>query len=215
MFDAEIIAAIVAVLGTLLGGATSTDVAVRILGQLLKGKKQKELEESAKAPEAIVIAGEAGALSSQIQVNFQISHNHLQRRIAEATIQQKRNQITGRILMFSSTVLTATQIVIGTVMTTELIKNLLSPTLVGIMGIAVIVSSSINQKFSPGVGAQIAFQKADLFKALIRDAENKVVILLTETNPDQDDPKPVNELTTKLSAEVRKIEAITKKNNKP
>jgi len=215
MFDAEIIAAVVAVLGTLLGGATSTDVAVRIIGQLLKGKKQKELEESAEVPEAIVIAGEAGALSSQNQVNFQISHNHLLRRLAETTIQQKRNQITGRILMFSSTVLTATQIIIGTVMTTELIKNLLSPTLVGIMGIAVIVSSSINQKFSPGVGAQIAFQKADLFKALIRDAENKVVILLTETNPDQDDPKPVNELTTKFSTEVRKIEAITKKNSKP
>jgi hypothetical protein len=215
MFDAEIIAAIVAVIGTLLGGATSTDVAVRVISQLLKSRKQKALEKSADVPEAIVIAGEPPGLGSEIKVRFNIAENHLHRRIAETTIQQKRNQITGRILMFSSTVLTATQIIIGTVMTTELIKNLLSPTLVGIFGIAVIVSSSINQKFSPGVGAQIAFQKADLFKALVRDTENKIVILLTETNEDQDDAKPVNDLTTKFSAEVRKIEAITKKNHKP
>jgi hypothetical protein len=213
MFDAEIIAAVVAVLGTLLGGATSTDFAVRVLGQLLRTKKQKELEESTASPEAIPVLDVSAP--NQIRPKFSTAQSHLERRIAEATIQQRHNQTRGRILMFSSVVLTSTQIIIGTVMTAEFIRNLLSSTLVGIFGIAVIVSSSINQKFSPGVGAQIAFQKADLLKALNRDTEDKLVALLTETDQQQDNPKPVNELTTKFSSEVRKIEAITKKNHKP
>lgn len=215
MFDAEIIAAVVAILGTLLGGATSTELAVRLLSPLLKTKKQKALEESAATDEAIVVADVSAALPSQIRPKFTIAQSHLERRIAETKIQQKHNQITGRILMFSSVVLTSTQIIIGTVMATEFIKHLLSPTLVGIFGVAVIVSSSINQKFSPGVGAQIAFQKADLLRALNRDTEDKVVALLTETDQKHDDPKPVNDLTTKFSSEVKKIEAITKKNHKP
>jgi len=99
-------------------------------------------------------------------------------------------------------------------MTAAFAKTLFSPTLVGIFGVVVAASSGINHQYSPGVGAQIAFQKADMYKALIRETEDKLVAIATQADMEVDDPKPVNDVTTKFSLEVKKIEAITKKNHK-
>jgi hypothetical protein len=221
MLNVELISVIVGILGTLVGGATSTDIAVKALSQLFKrfaGVKQTALPLESRhrstVVESMTQVGGTGVGVRIERARFGKAYAHLLRRIGEAESQQRRNYVTAQILRFSSGVLTTTQILVGAMMTTAFIKNMLSPTVVGIFGLVVVVSSSINQKFSPGVGAQVAFQKADLFKALIRATENKLVVIETEADQNDDDPKPVNDLTTKFSTEVRKIEAITKKNHK-
>lgn len=135
------------------------------------------------------------------------AERHLTRRIDEARKQQRRNQYYAVVFRWSGRLLTFTQYIVGAVLATSFVKQEISPRLIGAAGVIVVVASGITQHFNPGIGAEVAAQKADQLEALIRETEDAMLVIETTNSSDDDDPQPILELLKKFSTEMTKIRA--------
>ena len=145
---------------------------------------------------------------------FNQARNLLIQRMTEAEASARKNAIAAHILNFSSGALSITVIVIGAILTASIGKEFFSHKVVGWAGLAVAICSEINRRYSPGVGAQIAFQKTDMLRTLNKEYENKLSKLETEGDDTTDDASEVNKLTDKFFNASKAIEAISKKTHR-
>lgn len=125
-------------------------------------------------------------------------------RVGEARSAARKQQRLTTWARLSSNSLTFGQYVIGGVMATSFAQKSLSPDIIGIFGLLVVAASLLKQHYHPDVNAQNAAQHAAELEALIRQSEDRLVVIAA-TRDSNDDPNLLLELLEKLSADLTKI----------
>ncbi|WP_351008821.1 hypothetical protein [Shewanella sp. S1-58-MNA-CIBAN-0166] len=91
--------------------------------------------------------------------------NELKRYLKEQQNIAKRNQISGNLL-------TIGQYIVGGLLATSFIQEQMSSVMVGILGLIVLFSSTVHQKFRPDLKAAAAQSRATKLKQLLRRAQD-------------------------------------------
>jgi hypothetical protein len=131
------------------------------------------------------------------------------RRIEDARSIQAKRQGSATASTWSARSLTFGQYVVGGVLASSFVQTKISPPLIGALGVLVLLASLITQHYHPEVSAQVASQKAEQLESLIRESEDRVVVIETTADPKQDDPKPLLGLLENISAQLRTITAVS------
>ena len=126
-------------------------------------------------------------------------------RLNEARRLHNRERSTARWQSFADKALTFSHYVIGAMMATSFVQKSLTPTVIGWMGLIVVASSAIKQHYHPDIAAQNAAQKASQLDALIRQGEDRVVVLETTRPAATDDPLNMLDLLEHLTADITKV----------
>jgi hypothetical protein len=95
-------------------------------------------------------------------------------RIAEARRALQRQEAIAAWNDRTVNLLTVAQYVIGGVLAASIVQTFLSPGIVGFLGVLVVVSSVIYQRFRPDVKARNASERTVNFRLLVRRAEDMV-----------------------------------------
>ncbi len=135
---------------------------------------------------------------------FQIAKRQVLHRLKEAQALQEKKQTSATASIWSARSLTIGQYVIGGVLASSFIQQHIPSTIVGVLGVLVLLASLISQRFHPEVTAQIAMQKAAQLEVMIRQSEDRIVVIET-TQGDGDDPQKMLELLEKASRELNAI----------
>jgi hypothetical protein len=222
----EFVSIIVSLLTGILGVLSSTSVSANLAYRVLKRFQPKKLAGSdelttltvstrAELREAIELA-EVVHLATQGKApdpKYVMAQQHLLKRLAEATALKKRMTIYSVVYHWSERFFTLTQYVVGGALTTSFAKQQLSPQFIGISGLIVVTVSALNQKLNPGANAQTASQQADQLDTLVHEIEDQMIVIQT-TRTDDEDTKPLNDLSKKVTSEICKIKAISRRPQK-
>jgi hypothetical protein len=205
----EIVAAIVSAVATLLGGAAASGIFERLFKiivpktpdvsqntiSLLKNTRlttdsayQKELPPPPSTPRI-------DKATSQVLI-----------RLAEARTVKASQERLARLSRWANNSLFFGQYVIGGAMATSFIQKTLSPTIVGVFGVLVVVASLVKQHYHPETNAQSASQRASQLDTLIRQGEDRLVVIET-TIQNGDDPALFLELLERISTEISRIKS--------
>lgn len=99
-------------------------------------------------------------------------------------------------------------------MATSFVQKSLSPDIIGVFGVLVVVSSLLKQHYHPEVNAQTGLQRAHQLEGLIRQSEDRLVVIEANLQDAHDDPSLVLELLEKISAELTAITMPTPETSK-
>jgi hypothetical protein len=88
-----------------------------------------------------------------------------------------KQEIVSRAYRFASSVLTFGQFIVGGLLATSFLQESLSKSLVGGLGLLVLVSSLVRQYYRPEVHAFRAREKVARLKALVRKAEDQLFLI--------------------------------------
>lgn len=189
-------------LSTLVGAAASSDAVQRVLSRFVSPAREEGSVSGMGEDQA-----RAYPASSP---NTKTAMLHLDRRVTEAKALERRYGIDARIYHWSARSLSFSQYIIGGVLTLSFVKQTFSTTTIGVFGVIVFVASGLSQRFNPEANAEVAEQKTEQLGALIRDTEDKRVAVETTTDFSDDDPRPILDLTKKLSTEITRLRALSK-----
>ena len=130
-------------------------------------------------------------------------------RLDEAREMQRRQYSLATVSIWSARLLTFGQYVIGGVLASSFVQQKTSPEVIGVFGVLVLLASLITQHYHPELSAQVASQKAELLGVLIRESEDRIVVIETTCDPEKDLPIPILDLLERISAELKVISAIS------
>ena len=209
----EAVAAIVSALATALGGAASAglfEALKRLIEKLMKREPALTdiLASDSPLAEELVRAGAPAVVGSLLYPSpsrFKLARQQVLVRIRDARQARLKQQSLARWSRWSANSLTFGQYVIGGVMATSFVQKALSPEIVGVFGVLVVAASLLKQHYHPDVNAQNAAQRAGQLEALVRQSEDRLVVIETTTEPAADDPALVLELLERISAELTRI----------
>jgi len=125
-------------------------------------------------------------------------------RLNEARYALKRQELSASLNKWSSNSLVFGQYVVGGVLASSFIQSALSKEMVGLLGVLVLVSSLIHQKFRPDVQYRNAKERASLLRNLIRMTEDDIYDVRTS----RPGAKTVHAIREVVSTELSKIEAL-------
>lgn len=195
----EIAVALIGALTTALGSAAASGLfekARQICAQ------RSEVEGQATLESAVVKS--FGGLTAPVK-RVDEARKHVFVRINDASVARTRSRVTAAGAKWASNLLISGQYVVGAALTTSFIQKELSPNLIGLFGVIVVVSSAVKQHYRPEVTAQIAFEQVNEFDKLIRQSEDRVVVIDTIADQTADDPTSFLELIERISAEITRI----------
>lgn len=92
-----------------------------------------------------------------------------------------RHKFISRWNTYSSTLLTIGQFVVGGVLASSFIQESLSPNLIGLLGVIVLITSLINQRFRPDLHAAQAKQRMYKARRLMRGIEDDIFAIQNST----------------------------------
>ena len=125
-------------------------------------------------------------------------------RLAEARYALGRQETSARWNKWSMHSLVFGQYIVGGVLATSFIQSALSKETVGVLGLLVLVSSLIHQRFRPDLQYRNAKERASLLRVLIRKAEDEIYAIRS-SHPDA---KTVRIVRQMVSDGLSKIEAL-------
>lgn len=211
-----------AILGVLSSNSVTANLAYRVLKRFQPKKlagsdepaaitvsPRAELREAIEHAEVVHFAAHGTAPDSK----YVMAQQHLLKRLAEAAALRKRMTIYSVVYHWSERLFTFTQYVVGGALTSSFVKQQLSPQFIGVSGLIVVIVSALNQKLNPGSNAQTASQQADQLDSLVHEIEDQMIVIQT-TRTDDEDPKPLNDLSRKVTSEIGKIKAISRRPQK-
>ncbi len=207
----ETVAAIVSALLTALGGAASSEIFKRLIDHLFKRDREPVPDEGIPGPtmaEELTRAGApavVGQLLYPSVARFKLAKQQVLVRLRDARQARQKQQSLARWSRWSANSLTFGQYVIGGVMATSFVQKSLSPEIVGVFGVLVVAASLLKQHYHPDINAQNAAQRAGQLETLIRQSEDRLVVIETTMEPAADDPALVLELLERVSAELTRI----------
>jgi hypothetical protein len=195
LISSEVIAAIVSAVATLIGGAAASGI-LETLSQYIRKRTrlttdsayQKELPPSSATPRT-------DKATSQVLI-----------RLAEARTVKLTQERSARWSRWASNSLVFGQYVIGGAMATSFVQKTLSPTIIGVFGVLVVVASLVKQHYHPETNAQSALQRTSQLDTLIRQSEDRLVVIETKMQSG-DDPALILELLEGISAEISRIKS--------
>lgn len=123
--------------------------------------------------------------------------NHLNTRMNEVASAIKRYNSEARIQNFSNGSLVFGQYVVGIALTSSFLQESLTPTWIGILGLIVLLTTVVHQKYRPDLKARVATLKANLLKTTIRKVQDD---LSTSEDPE------INKLIWRLTQALNKVE---------
>ena len=196
---------------TALGGAPSSEIFKRLIDHLFKRDREPVPDEGIPGPtmaEELTRAGApavVGQLLYPSVARFKLAKQQVLVRLRDARQARQKQQSLARWSRWSANSLTFGQYVIGGVMATSFVQKSLSPEIVGVFGVLVVAASLLKQHYHPDINAQNAAQRAGQLEALIRQSEDRLVVIETTMEPAADDPALVLELLERVSAELTRI----------
>ncbi len=199
-----ILAVVISATATLLAIATSSDYFLRFFmpHRLILRNYDYQISPHDETTEVLTPAPSGPRfLKAKSQVLVRINDARTSR--ADQFFSSRRGRWASNSLIFG-------QYVIGAAMATSFTRETLSPKIISIFGLLVVLSTVVKQHYHPEINAQIASQKVDQLEALIRQSEDRLVIIETTMTDDSDDPAAILELLEKISAELTKISSTTK-----
>lgn len=203
-FNLEVDAAVVSALLTVLGGAASSGL-FDAVKKLLEKLSKREPEPAGGVGSDSILAEEFPRTPGSLPSRFKLAKQQVLVRIGDARQARQKQLSLARRSRWSANSLTFGQYVIGGVMATSFVQKSLSPEIAGIFGVLVVVASVLKQHYNPDVNAQNAAQRANQFEALIRQSEDRLVVIETTAEPAADDPALLLELLERISAELTRI----------
>jgi hypothetical protein len=125
-------------------------------------------------------------------------------RLAEARNALRRQHRAARLNRWTANSLTVGQYIIGGLLATSFVQNSLSPSVVGFIGLLVLVSSLIHQRFRPDIKARNAAERAVKLRDLIRRGEDLVFEM--KRNGDIAGVQRVRQLVSETLSDIDKAE---------
>lgn len=135
---------------------------------------------------------------------FELAKKQVVRRLEEARELQVRKTSSAKVSKLSAGLLTFAQYIIGGVLASSFVQQETSPAVIGLFGVLVLLASLVSQHFHPEASAQTAALKADQIGALIREAEDRIVVIEAKSSA-EDDPQAVLDLLERISAQLNAI----------
>ncbi len=145
----------------------------------------------------------ANAKLAEVEQLFSIDSKN-ETRLEEARHVLRRQETSARWNKWSMHSLVFGQYVVGGVLATSFIQAALSKETVGVLGVLVLVSSLIHQRFRPDLQYRNASERAALLRALIRKAEDEIYAILSS----QPEAKTAYSVRQMVSDGLSKIEAL-------
>jgi hypothetical protein len=146
-----------------------------------------------------------GATSATKQPRLYAAKKQIFVRLEETRAQRARKEVVSRTSRWSSRSLTFGQYIIGGILASSFVQQKTSPQLIGIFGVLVLIASLITQHYHPEVTAQIATLKVGQLKDLIRESEDRLVVIDTLMPDASDNPHQYLELLESISAQLKNI----------
>lgn len=115
-----------------------------------------------------------------------------------------RNRMIARLSSSAATLLTFSQFVVGGLLASSFIQESLSPNTVGLLGLLVLLSSLINQRYRPDLHATQAKQRMFKARKIIRSVEDDLFAIRNG----MDSAKSIFEVREKASTGLSELEDI-------
>jgi hypothetical protein len=116
--------------------------------------------------------------------NLRDAEEHVRKRIEEAVRAMVQQNGVARTNSWADHLLTFGQYVIGGVLASSFVQQSLTQSIVGFLGVLVLIASLIKQQFRPDSTAREAKQMVGKFRTLIRSAEDQLAELRTKREID-------------------------------
>ncbi len=127
---------------------------------------------------------------------------HTAKRLEEVRDLWKKHKRASSWATFVNGMLIAAQYLVGATLASSFVQKSLSPNLTGVLGVLVVVASTIQQRYSPDITAASARARAGLLRRMIVSAED----LMVEAS-DRDDGSDYQKISELLSASIMSAEA--------
>lgn len=203
----EVVAAIVGTIATFLGGVAASGL-VDFFSKLLRETARETFPVRRtthdSAPQKQPGLEELG-LELRSTPRWNRAKAQVLTRIGEARALRLAQERAARRARWATNSLVFGQYVIGGAMATSFLQRSLSPNVIGIFGVLVVVASLLKQHYHPETNAQSAWQKASQLSVLVRQSEDRLVVIETTGDGHTDDPALVLELLERISAETSRI----------
>jgi hypothetical protein len=126
-------------------------------------------------------------------------------RIAEASAAFRQAAKSAKLANRTANSLLIGQYVVGAAMTTSFVQKIFDPTYVGLFGLIVVITTALRQQFHADMRAQIASEKASQLEHLVRQSEDRVVVIETTSHDNLTAATKLLELLERISAEIARI----------
>ncbi|WP_152625520.1 hypothetical protein [Vibrio parahaemolyticus] len=127
---------------------------------------------------------------------------HIASRLVDVRKELARQKGIAKWQGMSATLLTVSQYVVGGVLTTSFIQDMLSSQNVGFLGLLVLISSLIHQHFRPDLKARFAKERIALLSGLQRDIEDEIYMI----NENAESASSVFDLRARVSKALKETE---------
>jgi hypothetical protein len=138
--------------------------------------------------------------------------SHVAQRLREARNACQQQRATVRINLWANRIFIGGQYVIGGLLATSFVQTSLSPAWAGFLGLVVLLSQIIRQRYNPEANVILARQKTNKLQELIREAEDDLAQLkrLRDAGSEATGRKPasVDGIARKLSKGLSEVEAF-------
>lgn len=131
----------------------------------------------------------------------------IRQRLAEAQLAVKAQDAKAARNRIASTLLTFGQTVIGGVLATSFVQESLSRAMVGTLGVLVLLSSLIHQRYRPDLKTDDARERSYRLRVLIRAIEND----LAAVEAGRDTAPPIDKILKRLTTGINEVERLETK----
>jgi hypothetical protein len=180
----DILAATVASLSTVIAGLIS--VYATWLKEKLKTSDEKAISKSSSAIQ-----------DNNSKTPEQKMQEHLKLRISEAMSLVQRYNLEATTNKWSNNFLVFGQYIVGVALTSSFLQANLTPTWIGVLGLIVLVTTAVHQRYRPDIKKRVAEAKVALLRSTIRNVQDE---LSTNENP------PVNHIIKRITKTLNRIE---------
>jgi hypothetical protein len=213
----ERFATLISVVATVLGGAAASGLFEKVSRGIARHyQKDKHLpslvtmsnvgdrsfQDGVSVSDGITAVNTSGLFN-----RLNLAKTHVLVRLTETRNANLKQLRLARWARWSSNLLTFSQYVLGGVMATSFIQKQLSPEAIGVFGVLVIAASLVKQHYHPEIDRQNASQKANQLEALVRQSEDRLVVIETTAEPGAYNPGPLLDLLERVSSELTRITA--------
>jgi len=139
---------------------------------------------------------------------FCLAKTQVVRRLDEARGIQSKKRNSSHAFGLAAWSLTIAQYGVGAVLANSFFRQTFSASVIGWCGLIVVIASAMTQHLRPEVGSQAAAIKADQIEGLIRQSEDRMVVIEAKTGS-EDDPEAMLELLERITSQLNSITAET------
>ena len=180
----DVVAAVVAALSTLI--ATLVSAYATFLRE-----KSKSSDEKATSTANLAVQ------SDEVKTLEQKMREHLKTRINEAMLSVQRYNRESAIQKLSNNFLVFGQYVVGVALTSSFLQANLTPTWTGVLGLIVLITTAMHQRYRPDIKKRVSDAKVALLRTTIRNVQDE---LATNDNP------PINNIIKRITKTLNRIE---------